>query len=264
MDWNSVRQYYNRFGALPLFLKGCGKTKTMIMDTARSAPGIDDICFTASVDVLQEYQREEEDIEDILNTVYQYQGFGHYRTIEPLQIRWELRELLLRVQDIKPENIVEIGTAEGGTFYVWARAFPSVKELVSVDLPGGIHGGGYPATKTKFYKKFNQDLNTVFIRGNSHQDATKHRILEEIEGNVDFLFIDGDHRYKGVKRDFELYSELVRDGGIIALHDIVDHPFDPHCSVDKFWEEVVAEYNTEEIISNPGTQKWGGIGIVYL
>jgi predicted O-methyltransferase YrrM len=38
---------------------------------------------------------------------------------------------------------------------------------------------------------------------------------------VDFLFIDGDHTYEGVTRDFEMYSPLVKRGGIIAIHDIV-------------------------------------------
>jgi hypothetical protein len=30
---------------------------------------------------------------------------------------------------------------------------------------------------------------------------------------VDFLFIDGDHTYEGVKKDFEMYSPLVRREG---------------------------------------------------
>jgi len=32
---------------------------------------------------------------------------------------------------------------------------------------------------------------------------------------VDFLFIDGDHSYEGVKKDFEMYSSLVRKGGVV-------------------------------------------------
>jgi predicted O-methyltransferase YrrM len=44
------------------------------------------------------------------------------------------------------------------------------------------------------------------------------------EQNLDFLFIDGDHTYKGVKEDFEMYSPLVRKGGVIAFHDITKHP----------------------------------------
>jgi predicted O-methyltransferase YrrM len=50
--------------------------------------------------------------------------------------------------------------------------------------------------------------------------------LRKIEGilkgrKVDFLFIDADHSYEGVKKDFEMYSPLVRKGGIIAFHDII-------------------------------------------
>lgn len=36
---------------------------------------------------------------------------------------------------------------------------------------------------------------------------------------IDFLFIDADHSYEGVKLDFELYSRLVKKTGIIVLHD---------------------------------------------
>jgi hypothetical protein len=37
--------------------------------------------------------------------------------------------------------------------------------------------------------------------------------------SIDFLWIDGDHRYKEVKKDFDLWSPFVRAGGIIAFHD---------------------------------------------
>lgn len=51
---------------------------------------------------------------------------------------------------------------------------------------------------------------------------------------MDFLFIDGDHAYEGVKADFEMYSPLVRKGGLVALHDICVHPPEMDCHVDKF------------------------------
>jgi predicted O-methyltransferase YrrM len=36
---------------------------------------------------------------------------------------------------------------------------------------------------------------------------------------IDVLFIDGDHSYEGVKKDFELYSTLMSEKGIIIIHD---------------------------------------------
>jgi len=36
---------------------------------------------------------------------------------------------------------------------------------------------------------------------------------------IDFLFIDADHSYEGVKADFEAWSPKVKEDGIIAFHD---------------------------------------------
>ena len=36
---------------------------------------------------------------------------------------------------------------------------------------------------------------------------------------VDYLHIDADHTYEGVKKDFELYSPLMNENGIISIHD---------------------------------------------
>jgi predicted O-methyltransferase YrrM len=80
---------------------------------------------------------------------------------------------------------------------------------------------------------------------------------------VDFLFIDGDHTYAGVKQDFEMYSPLVRKGGLVAFHDIVLHPPKLDCHVDEFWNELKRTRPAEEFIENP-RQGWGGIGLIEL
>lgn len=38
-------------------------------------------------------------------------------------------------------------------------------------------------------------------------------------GSVDFVFIDGDHRYEYVKEDITLWLPKIKKGGIIAGHD---------------------------------------------
>ncbi len=43
--------------------------------------------------------------------------------------------------------------------------------------------------------------------------------LNKIEDKIDFLFIDGDHSYEGVKKDWELYSSLLKSGSLVAFHD---------------------------------------------
>jgi hypothetical protein len=76
---------------------------------------------------------------------------------------------------------------------------------------------------------------------------------------VDFLFIDGDHSYEGVKKDFEMYSPLVKSGGLIAFHDIVDTDLIRSAGhgVHIFWRQLKGK-KTEFCINGA----WGGIGVL--
>ncbi len=41
---------------------------------------------------------------------------------------------------------------------------------------------------------------------------------------IDLLFIDGNHEYKAVLRDFQDWSPMLKPGGLIAFHDVVYEP----------------------------------------
>ncbi|NJE12854.1 class I SAM-dependent methyltransferase [Thermococcus sp. LS2] len=184
--------------------------------------------------------------------------------IRPMQVREEIIELLKILSERKPKVVLEIGTANGGTLFLFSRVVPEDATLISVDLPGGRFGGGYPNWKVPLYKAFalpTQDIH--LIRANSHDPETLETIEEILNGRkVDFLFIDGDHSYEGVKADFEMYSPLVADGGIIAFHDIVPGPQENVGGVPKFWKEIKNKYPYQEIVKD-WNQEWGGIGIIF-
>jgi hypothetical protein len=42
---------------------------------------------------------------------------------------------------------------------------------------------------------------------------------QEISEPLDFVYIDGDHSYEGIRADLEAWFPLIREGGIIAGHD---------------------------------------------
>ena len=63
--------------------------------------------------------------------------------------------------------------------------------------------------------------------------------------SIDFLHIDADHHYEGVKRDWDLYGSLVSPNGIITLHDTVNYR-EP-CGVYQLLEEIQAEGRYEMI-----------------
>ena len=54
-----------------------------------------------------------------------------------------------------------------------------------------------------------------------HDDfSTNSKLIQSFpEGYFDFIYIDGDHSYKGAKSDLINYFPKVRQGGIIAGHD---------------------------------------------
>lgn len=185
--------------------------------------------------------------------------------IRPLQIREEIIELLRILNEIKPKVLIEIGTANGGTLFLLSKVAPDDATIISIDLPKGEFGGGYPRWKIPLYQSFRRKKQQIFlIRANSQSQKTLEKVKTILNGNpLDFLLIDGDHTYEGVKKDFLLYSSLVRKGGIIAFHDIVFHPFYPNCQVDKFWTEIRDNYKSQEIISSQN-QTWAGIGIIFV
>lgn len=58
-----------------------------------------------------------------------------------------------------------------------------------------------------FYPKF------IFFKDYSYN------IVKNWQYKFDFIWIDGDHRYEAVKRDFEDWFSLLEPNGIIAFHD---------------------------------------------
>ena len=53
----------------------------------------------------------------------------------------------------------------------------------------------------------------VWVKGYSHE------VLEQIPNDLDFVYIDGNHAYDYVKKDFENYYPKVKELGVIGGHD---------------------------------------------
>jgi len=200
-----------------------------------------------------------------LDAIIDYSFNAAHGLIRPGQVRSEILALGRSVQQLQPRTVVEIGTATGGTLFIWCALARPDATIVSIDLPGGIHGGGYPYWKSIVYRRFASAKQKVrLLRGDSHSAAMLDRLTGCLPGKpVDFLFIDGDHTYAGVKQDFEMYSPLVRKGGLIAFHDVCLHPPALDCHVDEFWNELKKTRPAQEFIENP-QQGWGGIGLIEV
>lgn len=139
---------------------------------------------------------------------------------KPQQIQeefWRFIDYLNTQQPI--DRFLEIGTAFGTTIPFFAELS---KELaITVD----IRDLQFPHLT---------DPKVKYILGDSGKSEIINQIKLLLNGKLfDLIFIDGAHEYEVVKKDYLIYKDLVRPGGMIAFHDIVILD-----DVRKFWEET--------------------------
>jgi predicted O-methyltransferase YrrM len=188
----------------------------------------------------------------------------------PLQIRSEIMAFLASLNAEPPKVVVEIGTAFGGTLFLLCRAAQPESLIVSIDMPGGgfvgpFGRGSYGAWRLPFLRAFagpRQDLR--LLRQDSHLPATLEDLKHQLRGKaIDLLFIDGDHTYEGVRRDFDTYSPLVRPGGWVAFHDINPGPPRFGGEVSLWWREVKEGREYREFVAD-ASQLCCGIGALRM
>lgn len=226
----------------------------------------------------------EQTIDDVLTTVLDDQpGWPPYR-VRALQLRPEFEGFVRFLAERQPETVLELGLFLGGTLYVWARAIDSTDRIVSVDQP--VWNERTHLRRAEFYPTFSETARIDILYGNSHAESTYQEAANRFDESVDFLFVDGDHTYNGVKEDFTMYRRLIDDDGIIAFHDIKRHARnreekqarlrevddlaeeyvtigEPEWGVSEFWDEVRSEYDTREFLTHP-KQMGAGIGVVEM
>ena len=180
--------------------------------------------------------------------------------LQPVQVLEEITSLLEDVKKLNPKRVLEIGTCKGGTLYLWTRVARPDATIVSGDLRSDKVCGGYSRLRTPIYRRFARRQQRLhLVRADSHQIDTLEQVKRLFGGSeIDFLFIDGDHSYAGVKRDWEMYSTLVRKGGIIAFHDVASNYGETQ--VKRCWDEIKDNFPHREYMVHP--EGLYGIGVI--
>ena len=183
--------------------------------------------------------------------------------IQSQQIRSEFLELARVVRDLNCRYIMEIGTYRGGTLFVFSHLAVPQATVISLDLHFTVFGKLCRALQRPLLHRFVRNgKSLVLVRKDSHSPETLDIIRNALQGHsLDFLFIDGDHSYDGVRQDFTMYSPLVRQGGLIAFHDIA-RPMGT-CEVQRLWKELHPAYEHWEFIYQTGNQAMG-IGVLRV
>lgn len=121
---------------------------------------------------------------------------------------------------------VEIGTDRGGYAEDICKRYPEF-ELYTCD-PYLPYNEGKEVKTQEDMNHFRDEArellgnypNCTFIPG-----QTSKQLAEVFKDNsIDFVFIDGNHEYEGVKEDIELWYPKIKKGGIVSGHDYVERP----------------------------------------
>ena len=206
---------------------------------------------------LRKFHARDGGLDDIVDNAIKFPSKGLFR-VESIQQRSEIMSLTRAVAELKPKNILEIGTARGGTLFIWSQLASG--KVVSCDLED-------PGVRRPLYEAFpppGSSCKVTHLSGDSHDAGFREKVEAQFgDEKLDFLFIDGDHTEQGVEADYNDYHHLVRPGGLIAFHDIVEKQALPTNQVYYFWQRLKPTVEIEEFIHNP-SQTGYGIGIVKV
>lgn len=123
---------------------------------------------------------------------------------------------------LKPSVAVEIGSARGKSACYVGQALKEngTGKLFAID----------PHTRTDW-----NDENSIDTLEEMRRNIRMLKLERQVEiirdvsaraaGRwmlpIDMIFIDGDHSYEGVKRDWELFAPFVKQFGIVVFHDTI-------------------------------------------
>lgn len=127
-------------------------------------------------------------------------------------------------------NILEIGRNNGYSFGFFRFCFPKAR-VVSVDIVER-------PTAIKVSKLF--DNNFQFINGASDK-------LKGVQDIFDVVFIDGEHTFKGCKKDWENIQSHINQNSIVVFDDLDYRDW----GVEKFFNTINKEKYIKYIDNNP-------------
>lgn len=123
---------------------------------------------------------------------------------------------------------VEIGVQKGKFSQILLKGVPSFKRLYMVDawrkIPSSYNDianvgpyGHLQAMMQAYLHIYDFAQRAVMIRETSLEASELFP-----DGSLDFVYLDADHSYEGVKADLAAWAKKVRKGGVIAGHDFVN------------------------------------------
>lgn len=131
----------------------------------------------------------------------------------PLQRRREMDKMLTVAMGICPEVYCELGADKGPGVFAWIRSMSRLRRVIACEIRGTPYSHLFEAAFPH--------IQFLWLPCSSYAPETVARVRDWLGSDrIDVLFIDGDKSH--FDTDFDLYSPMVRPGGLCLMHDITD------------------------------------------
>lgn len=156
------------------------------------------------------------------------------------------------VNTIHPDTIVELGTHQGYSYFVFCQAVRQLElstRCYAIDTwKGDEHSGFYGEEIFQDVSTHNDQHYSGFSRlmRSTFDDGLEYFL----DGSIDVLHIDGRHFYEDIKHDFESWLPKLSDRAVVLFHDtnVKERQF----GIFRFWDELCQLYPNFEFIHGNG------------
>ena len=123
----------------------------------------------------------------------------------------------------KPKLSVCLGSGGGFIPRIMSKCLNDLKQegfntdesrVILVDAVNGVNGHPDWTDDDSFYRN---NFQSEWLHTTTEKAYYEYFIKRDMK--IDVLWIDADHSLEGVKKDFDLYSEIMSENGIIMVHD---------------------------------------------
>jgi len=132
-------------------------------------------------------------------------------------------------------TFVEIGAYKGKSAVYMAEEIIKSKKDITFWAVDTFEGTKDEQHDEDFFEEFLANIEPVKMNIKFHKEDSKQAYKRYEDNSIDFLFIDGDHTYKGVKADLTNWYPKVKQGGIIAGHDYAEPTCGVKMAVDQYF-----------------------------
>lgn len=121
-------------------------------------------------------------------------------------------------------QIVELGVFHGKSLMYFAAGYQGDKPIIGIDTFGGVPSKGYKKYMdfpvAEMWDKCKHHLKVTGLQEKINLLAQPTLPALAYLKPISLLYIDADHEFESVMKDFHSWFPLVSPGGVIVLHDI--------------------------------------------